>query len=118
MQLMPATAAEFGVANPFDPSENVRAGTAYLRQLLDRYDGDEAMALAAYNAGPTAVDRHDGVPPYAETRKYISLVGDLAGEHRPAGNVIYKTIEIVNGRPIPRYSDKKPAEGPYEIVGR
>src|SRR5207237_7688900 len=65
MQLMPATARQFGVRNPFSPVENVRAGVAYLRQLLDRYDNDERLALAAYNAGPGAVDKYgQTVPPY------------------------------------------------------
>jgi soluble lytic murein transglycosylase-like protein len=119
MQLMPTTMREFGVEDAYNPAENVRAGTAYLRQLLDRYDGDEALALAAYNAGPTAVDRHEGVPPYHETQDYVKRVGSLAGDDAPTPkHVIYKTIEIVNGRPVPRYSDTKPREGPYEIVGR
>ena len=118
MQLMPATMKQFGVADAYDPSENLRAGTAYLRQLLDRYDGNEEMALAAYNAGPTAVDRHDGVPPYLETQRYVEKVGGLAGETHAPKVVIYRTVEIVNGRPITRYSDKKPNEGPYQILGR
>ena len=81
MQLMPATIQQFGVNNPFNPKENVRAGVAYLRQLLDRYQNNEELALAAYNAGPGAVDKHgQTVPPYAETRNYVKQVGLLTGQ--------------------------------------
>ncbi|MBW2269610.1 MAG: lytic transglycosylase domain-containing protein [Deltaproteobacteria bacterium] len=73
MQLMPSTAAALGVGDPFRPIENVRGGTAYLRQMLDRY-GDVERAVAAYNAGPTAVDRFGGIPPYRETRDYVRRV--------------------------------------------
>ncbi len=75
MQLMPSTAIEMGVRDPFDPDENIRAGVAYLRQLLNRYPGDEQLALAAYNAGPEAVQRYGyQVPPYRETQRYVSRI--------------------------------------------
>lgn len=74
MQLMPATARELGVSDPFDPAQNVEGGAKYLRSLLDRYDGRLDLALAAYNAGPGAVDRFGGVPPYRETQEYVSSV--------------------------------------------
>src|SRR6185436_12336562 len=73
MQLMPATARSYN-ADPHDPSQNVEAGTAYLRELLLKYNGDTRLALAAYNAGPGAVSKYNGVPPYAETQTYIERV--------------------------------------------
>ncbi len=74
MQLLPETAARFGVQNIFDPQENVDAGTHYLRNLLQRYNNDLALALAAYNAGPERVQQFGRVPPYAETASYIRRV--------------------------------------------
>jgi soluble lytic murein transglycosylase len=73
MQLMPTTATHLGVDDPLRPTENVRAGTRYLRLMLDRY-GDLERAVAAYNAGPAAVDRYGGVPPYPETQAYVRRV--------------------------------------------
>lgn len=80
MQLIPATAARFGITDPFDPGANVKGGAAYLDWLLGEFRGDLLLALAGYNAGEGAVHRHKGVPPYAETRDYVVLVLDaLAG---------------------------------------
>jgi soluble lytic murein transglycosylase-like protein len=76
MQLIPETAQRFGVGNPYDPAQNVEAGTTYLKSLLDRYDGDLNKSLAAYNAGERAVDRSGGVPAYRETRQYVQKVTD------------------------------------------
>jgi soluble lytic murein transglycosylase-like protein len=73
MQLMPVTATRLGVEDPLRPTENVRGGTRYLRLMLDRY-GDVERAVAAYNAGPAAVDRFGGVPPYPETQDYVRRV--------------------------------------------
>jgi len=74
MQLMPATAISLGVTDRFDPAQNVRAGATYLRYLLERFGNDVPSALAAYNAGPAAVERWHGVPPYPETRRYVARV--------------------------------------------
>ena len=79
MQLMPETAAELGVTNPFDPKESIEAGAKYLRQLLDKYKGDLPQALGAYNAGPGAVDQAGGIPNFRETRDYVQSIMKKVG---------------------------------------
>jgi Rod binding domain-containing protein len=77
MQLRDSTAAAMGVTKVFDPRENVFGGTKYLRQLLDQFDGDLDLALASYNAGPAAVEKHGGIPPYRETKAYVKNVKSM-----------------------------------------
>lgn len=84
-QLMPGTASDLGVTDVFDPEENIRGGARYLAGLLRDFNGDERLATAAYNAGPGAVRRHAGVPPYAETQVYVDRVALLARRYRAAG---------------------------------
>ena len=84
-QLMPATAAGLGVSDTTDPAQAIEGGAKYLRQQLDRFGGDESKALAAYNAGPGAVQRFGGVPPYAETQGYVQKVLGYAQQYRASG---------------------------------
>ena len=81
-QLMPGTAAALGVTNPLDPAQSLQGGAKYLRQQLDRFGGDEKLALAAYNAGPGAVAKYGGVPPYRETQNYVNSVLSKAASYR------------------------------------
>jgi soluble lytic murein transglycosylase-like protein len=74
MQLMPSTAQELGVTNPYDAGQSIDGGTRYLKTLLDKFGGNTSLALAAYNAGSGAVERFGGVPPYPETQNYVSSI--------------------------------------------
>ncbi len=100
MQLMPQTAAIYGVGDPWDPYQNVKAGTRYLKHLLGKYDNDLRLALAAYNAGPTTVSSYGGIPPYSSTRRYISKVLHRYSPRKvkqvaPKGRVVAKRIRHV-----------------------
>lgn len=84
LQLMPGTARDLGVVNPTDPTQNLQAGTRYIRRMLHRFDGDLTLALAAYNAGPRKVEHYGGVPPYPETTRYVEKVLRRYVGHRQA----------------------------------
>jgi soluble lytic murein transglycosylase-like protein len=108
MQLMPSTAAEYRVTNAYDPVQNIRAGVAYLKSLLTRFNDDVSLALAAYNAGPRAVEKYGRtVPPYKETRNYVARIKSNSGEG-PAvsSNRVFRSVEIVDGREKVRYTNK------------
>jgi soluble lytic murein transglycosylase-like protein len=117
MQLMPGTARDLGVRNAYDPLENIRGGVAYLRSLLDQFSGNEELALAAYNAGPRAVNKYGGtVPPYRETQDYVSRIRTKSGVGGMRA-VIYKITELVDGEAVIRYSNQKPPAGAtFELV--
>ena len=84
MQLMPETAKEMGVTNAFLPEENILGGSKYLAQMLKQFNGDIALACAAYNAGPTTVTQYNGIPPYPETQAYVERVQILLKRYRSA----------------------------------
>jgi soluble lytic murein transglycosylase-like protein len=109
MQLMPSTAADYQVTNAFDPAQNIRAGVAYLKSLLTRFNDNVSLALAAYNAGPRAVEKYGNtVPPYKETRNYVARIksnSDAAHAVR-TGNQLYQVVTVVDGRRSVKYYDK------------
>jgi soluble lytic murein transglycosylase-like protein len=103
MQLMPVTARQLKVTNPFDPEQNVDAGVRHLRQLLDNFGGDVRLTLAAYNAGVGAVMRNSGVPPYSETRNYVKKITRLYWSGKPSSGA--GTFIVPNRDPVRVYRD-------------
>ncbi len=121
MQLMPATAAVYHVTNAFDPAQNIRAGVAYLKSLMTRFNDDVSLALAAYNAGPGAVEKYGRtVPPYKETRNYVARIRGNTGQGTAmSATQLYRTVQVVDGLQRVRYTNKPvagatvvPASGP------
>ena len=105
MQLIPETAQRFGVANPFDPKDNIQGGVSYLRHLLDLFEGDLPKSLAAYNAGEAAVERSGGIPSYAETKDYVRKVTRIYQSSSPTGAHAAPIVRYVDERGVVHYSN-------------
>jgi len=111
MQLMPETAAELGVTNPFDPKQNLDGGARYLKQLIEKYKGDLPKALGAYNAGPKAADESGGVPDLPETREYVDAILAQAGL-KPSD----APAKLADPSAKPADKPTKPADSPSQAL--
>src|SRR3954454_1146945 len=117
MQLMPQTAAEYHVLDAYNPAENIRAGVAYLKSLMTRFHDDVSLALAAYNAGPGAVEKYGRtVPPYKETRNYVARIQSNTDATHAVNSptAIYRIVRVVDGHETVSYSNK-PSPGAVQI---
>jgi soluble lytic murein transglycosylase-like protein len=122
MQLIPQTARRFGVVNVFNPVENIQGGAKYLRYLLDLYEGNYPLALAAYNAGEAAVAKYGGIPPYAETQNYVIQIGKQLeaakkAASKPVAAAPPKSVETKDAGPAHIVEEVQP-DGSVRYVSR
>ena len=117
MQLMPGTAKEYQVSDPFDPAANIRGGARYLKDLLEEFSGNLSMALAAYNAGPGAVRKYQGIPPYPETQDFVRKVQDRYLSETNISSDLFFASKTQENAPLDKGSGKIVISGsPREVA--